>query len=201
MFFIIPCMDDLVKKDLRTISFDVPPQEVCILHIMMSINYDILVQRRRVLNRESESVQLSAFIHCVKLVCTKLYFMGVECILLLLITYMLYWQILTKDSVTIAVDAVVYYRINNPMLSVIKVEDASRSTRLLAQTTLRNILGTKTLAEILSEREGISTMMQVTHIMLPQDLPQNLCHCLCQGLAGLVSCSSFLSLSKMEFCP
>ncbi len=70
-------------------------------------------------------------------------------------------QILTKDSVTIAVDAVVYYRINNPMMSVTNVEDADRSTRLLSQTTLRNILGTKTLAEILSDREHVAQNMQV----------------------------------------
>ena len=47
------------------------------------------------------------------------------------------------------------------MISITNVEDASRSTRLLAQTTLRNILGTKTLAEVLSDRETISGMMQV----------------------------------------
>ena len=61
-----------------------------------------------------------------------------------------------------AVDAVVYYRMNNPFVSVVNVENASHSTRLLAQTTLRNILGTKTLSEILSEREIISNMMQVS---------------------------------------
>ena len=70
-------------------------------------------------------------------------------------------QILTKDSVTVAVDAVVYYRINNPFISVINVENASRSTRLLSQTTLRNILGTKTLSDILTERDSVSSMMQV----------------------------------------
>lgn len=65
-----------------------------------------------------------------------------------------------------AVDAVVYYRINNPFISVVNVENASHSTRLLAQTTLRNILGTKTLAEILSDRETISNMMQVRDFTL-----------------------------------
>ena len=69
---------------------------------------------------------------------------------------------MTKDSVTVAVDAVVYYRISNPWISVINVENAARSTQLLAQTTLRNILGTKTLSEILTDRESISSMMQVT---------------------------------------
>lgn len=71
-------------------------------------------------------------------------------------------QILTKDSVTVAVDAVVYYRISNPRISVVNVENAARSTQLLAQTTLRNILGTKTLSEILTDRESVSAMMQVS---------------------------------------
>ncbi|OUC45652.1 hypothetical protein D917_08296, partial [Trichinella nativa] len=56
-------------------------------------------------------------------------------------------EILSKDSVTVAVDAVVYSRISNATISVINVEDAMLSTKLLAQTTLRNILGTKTLTE------------------------------------------------------
>jgi len=50
-------------------------------------------------------------------------------------------EILTKDSVTVAVDAVVYYRVFNATVSVTNVENANKSTRLLAQTTLRNILG------------------------------------------------------------
>merc|ERR1711894_208094 len=64
-------------------------------------------------------------------------------------------EILTRDSVTVAVDAVVYYKINGPMAAVCNVEDYAKSTKLLASTTLRNILGTKTLAEILSDREVI----------------------------------------------
>ena len=61
-----------------------------------------------------------------------------------------------------AVDAVVYFRISNATISVTNVEDSSRSTKLLAQTSLRNILGTKTLAEMLSDREAISLQMQAT---------------------------------------
>uniref|UniRef100_A0A6A7G392 Mechanosensory protein 2-like n=1 Tax=Hirondellea gigas TaxID=1518452 RepID=A0A6A7G392_9CRUS len=95
LFFVIPCIDSYRKIDLRTVSFDVPPQEI-----------------------------------------------------------------LSKDSVTIAVDAVVYYRISEPLSSVCNVTDYSHSTRLLAATTLRNVLGTKNLAEILSERETISRNMQ-----------------------------------------
>ena len=70
-------------------------------------------------------------------------------------------QVLTKDSVTVSVDAVVYYRVSNATVSVANVENAHHSTRLLAQTTLRNVLGTKNLSEILSEREAISNSMQV----------------------------------------
>merc|ERR1712243_201673 len=91
LFFIIPCMDTIQVVDLRTVSFDVPPQEI-----------------------------------------------------------------LTKDRVTVAVDAVVYYKINNPMSAVCNVTNASQSTRLLASTTLRNTLGTKTLQEILADREDIA---------------------------------------------
>ena len=70
-------------------------------------------------------------------------------------------QILTKDSVTVAVDAVVYYRVFDPVMSVVNVANCDSSTRLLAQTTLRNVLGTKILSEILSDRENISQFMQV----------------------------------------
>jgi erythrocyte band 7 integral membrane protein len=72
-------------------------------------------------------------------------------------------QVLTKDSVTVSVDAVVYYRVNNATVSVANVENAHHSTRLLAQTTLRNMLGTKALHEILGDRESISNDMQVRH--------------------------------------
>ena len=71
-----------------------------------------------------------------------------------------YFQVLTRDSVTVSVDAVVYYRVSNATVSVANVENAHHSTRLLAQTTLRNILGTKSLHEILSDRESISGSMQ-----------------------------------------
>ncbi|XP_028411028.1 mechanosensory protein 2-like isoform X2 [Dendronephthya gigantea] len=71
-------------------------------------------------------------------------------------------EILSKDSVTVAVDAVVYYKIYNATMAITNVENASRSTRLLAQTTLRNVLGTRSLSEILSERETISHSIQST---------------------------------------
>lgn len=70
-------------------------------------------------------------------------------------------QVLTKDSVTVSVDAVVYYRVSNATISIANVENAHHSTRLLAQTTLRNTMGTRQLHEILSERMTISGSMQV----------------------------------------
>jgi len=94
LFFIIPCLDSIQTVDLRTITFDVPPQEI-----------------------------------------------------------------LTKDSVTVAVDAVVYFKIFNPMNSVINVQNANQATRLLASTTLRNMMGTKNLHDILADREEIATTM------------------------------------------
>ena len=67
---------------------------------------------------------------------------------------------MTKDSVSITVDAVMYFRVDNPTRSVNKVADAKYATSLLAATTLRNTLGTKTLQEILIEKENISHRMQ-----------------------------------------
>lgn len=90
-------MDDYCKVDLRTVSFDVPPQEI-----------------------------------------------------------------LSRDSVAVTVDAVVYYRISDPLKAVIQVSNYSHSTRLLAATTLRNVLGTRNLSELLTGREIISQTMQVS---------------------------------------
>lgn len=58
-------------------------------------------------------------------------------------------------------DGVVYFRVSDPIASVANVTNADFSTRLLAQTTLRNVLGTKNLSELLSDREGIAHSMQV----------------------------------------
>jgi len=95
LFFIIPCMDEIRVVDLRTISFDVPSQEV-----------------------------------------------------------------LTKDSVTILVDAVVYYSVFDAKLAVCEVEMAGTATHLLAATTLRNMMGTKSLQEILAHKVEAAKVMQ-----------------------------------------
>jgi len=69
-------------------------------------------------------------------------------------------EILTKDSVTVTVDAVIYLRIFDPIASVTKVEYPKYSTMLLAATTLRNTLGMKTLQETLRERDEIAKTLK-----------------------------------------
>lgn len=69
-------------------------------------------------------------------------------------------EVLTRDSVTISVDAVVYYRVCNATQSKTSVENAHHSTSLLSQTILTSVLGTKYLHEILSDRHAISDSMQ-----------------------------------------
>jgi len=91
VFFIIPCVDIYEKIDMRTKTYEIPPQEI-----------------------------------------------------------------LTKDSVTVFVNAIMYYKVSDPESAVTNVDDYSGSARLLAATTLRNVLGTKNLGDILSERESIA---------------------------------------------
>jgi len=98
LFFILPCIDNYRCVDLRTVSYEVPPQEM-----------------------------------------------------------------LSRDSVTVSVDAVCFYKISNPLAAVCNVGNYTHSTNLLVATSLRNVLGTKTLAEILSERETICHVME--HIL------------------------------------
>ncbi|XP_021958255.2 erythrocyte band 7 integral membrane protein-like [Folsomia candida] len=95
IFFVLPCIDDYRCIDLRTVTYDVPPQEI-----------------------------------------------------------------LTKDSVTAAVDAIVFFKVWKPVLAITNVENYRQATQLLSSTTLRNILGTLTLSQILSDREHISQTMQ-----------------------------------------
>ena len=58
------------------------------------------------------------------------------------------------------VNTIMYYKVASPTHAVINVDDYTESARLLAATTLRNVLGTKTLGDILSERESIANEMQ-----------------------------------------
>ncbi len=95
LFFLIPIVDRMIKIDLRTLTMDVPSQEV-----------------------------------------------------------------ITKDNVTVKVNAVVYFRVMNPNDAVNKVENYLVATSQIAQTTLRSILGQVELDELLAEREKISQKLQ-----------------------------------------
>lgn len=70
-------------------------------------------------------------------------------------------QIITKDNVTVGVDAVVYYRVFDPVLAVTKVENYHYAVMMMAQTTLRDIIGQVELDELLSRREEINKKLQV----------------------------------------
>lgn len=69
-------------------------------------------------------------------------------------------DVITKDNVTVKVDAVVYFRVTDPEAAVVKVMDYVRATSLVAQTTLRSILGQSDLDELLSKREQLNQQLQ-----------------------------------------
>jgi len=69
-------------------------------------------------------------------------------------------EVITKDNVTVRVNAVVYFRVVDPEASVIKVLDHIRATSQISQTTLRNVLGQSELDELLAEREKFNQMLQ-----------------------------------------
>jgi len=69
-------------------------------------------------------------------------------------------DIITRDNVSVKVNAVVYFRVLDPNKAVVEVEDYLYATSQLAQTTLRSILGQAELDELLSNREKINTDLQ-----------------------------------------
>jgi len=95
IFFVLWPIDKMVKLSLRTITLDVPPQDI-----------------------------------------------------------------ITKDNVSLKVNAVVYYRIMDPIKALIEVEDYNFATSQISQTTLRSVLGEADLDELLSKREKINLSLQ-----------------------------------------
>ncbi len=95
LIILIPGIDRMVKVSLRTITYDVPPQDV-----------------------------------------------------------------ITRDNVSIKVNAVLYFRVMDPAKAIIEVEDYFTATSQIAQTTLRSILGQSELDELLSHREKINEELQ-----------------------------------------
>ena len=69
-------------------------------------------------------------------------------------------EVITKDNVTVRVNAVVYFRVVDPESSVVKVLDHIRATSQISQTTLRNVLGQSELDELLASREKLNQMLQ-----------------------------------------
>jgi len=69
-------------------------------------------------------------------------------------------RVITEDNVTVDVDAVVYFRITDPQKAVIEVQRYDVATSLLAQTTLRDVLGQKSLDELLSKRDELNKALQ-----------------------------------------
>jgi regulator of protease activity HflC (stomatin/prohibitin superfamily) len=69
-------------------------------------------------------------------------------------------DVITKDNVSVKVNAVVYFRVMDPVLAVVQVENYLYATSQEAQTTLRSILGQAHLDELLAERERLGTMLQ-----------------------------------------
>ena len=97
-------------------------------------------------------------------------------------------DVITRDNVSVKVNAVIYFRVMGPTKAVIEVENYMYATSQLAQTTLRSVCGQAELDELLSEREKINTQLQeildthtdpwgikvatveVKHIDLPQEM-------------------------------
>lgn len=69
-------------------------------------------------------------------------------------------DVITRDNVSVKVNAVVYFRVIDPVKAVIQVENYLYATSQLAQTTLRSILGQVELDELLSEREKLNVQLQ-----------------------------------------
>ena len=69
-------------------------------------------------------------------------------------------EVMTRDNVPVTVDAVVYFRIVQPVDAVVKVENFYKATSLIAQTTLRSVLGQSPLDDLLSQRESINLRLQ-----------------------------------------
>ncbi len=97
-------------------------------------------------------------------------------------------DVITKDNVSVKVNAVVYFRVFDPLKAVLQVENFYYATSQLAQTTLRSVLGEVELDELLSEREKLNAslqeildkhtdpwgikvqMVEIKHVDLPQEM-------------------------------
>jgi regulator of protease activity HflC (stomatin/prohibitin superfamily) len=95
LFILIPIIDKMIRVDLRTVTLDVPTQDI-----------------------------------------------------------------ITRDNVSVSVDAVVYFRVVDPVRAIVEVENYQYATSQIAQTTLRSVCGSVELDELLSERERLNLQLQ-----------------------------------------
>jgi regulator of protease activity HflC (stomatin/prohibitin superfamily) len=69
-------------------------------------------------------------------------------------------EAITSDNVTVSVNAVAYFRVVDPVAAVIEIEDYTRATWQIAQTTLRNVIGQSEMDQLLQEREEVNLRLQ-----------------------------------------
>ncbi len=69
-------------------------------------------------------------------------------------------EMMTRDNVPVSVDAVVYFRVMDPVAAIVKIENFLKASSLIAQTTLRSVIGQSELDELLSQREKINQQLQ-----------------------------------------
>ena len=79
-------------------------------------------------------------------------------------------DVISKDNVSVKVNAVVYFRIVDPEKAVIQVENVFEATSQLAQTTLRSVLGQHELDEMLSERDKLNSNVEIKHVDLDESM-------------------------------
>lgn len=69
-------------------------------------------------------------------------------------------EAITSDNVTVSVNAVAYFRVVDPVAAIIKIEDYTRATWQIAQTSLRNVIGQSEMDQLLQEREELNERLQ-----------------------------------------
>ncbi|MDJ0270394.1 MAG: slipin family protein [Aigarchaeota archaeon] len=69
-------------------------------------------------------------------------------------------RMITKDNVTVDVDAIVYFRVNDPIAAVVRVKDYITASAMLAQTTLRDVIGQVEFDDLLTRREELNKRIQ-----------------------------------------
>ncbi|CAH2107127.1 unnamed protein product [Euphydryas editha] len=145
--------DKLIEKIMILLSvifvvFTLPLSLFCIFVVVRQFERAVILRNGKVYKNQTYGPGLTYYLPCVD---------SVKFIDLRTYVYAVPPQdALTKDSLTVSVDAVVFYKIIDPVLAVLSVTDYKVSTHYLAATTLRNALGTRKLSEVLANRPAVS---------------------------------------------